>query len=261
MRKKIVFVILILAFIFGATFAGIQIIREHSENIESSDSYTELEKYVNIPEASIAMEELETNLLEPEDAHISRKKPTIDFNALMAINQDCIGWICIPETEINYPIVQGSDNSYYLKHLFNGQWNNNGCIFLDCRVNVSLSDRHSIIYGHHMKNGTMFSELAKYKKQEYFENHPTGLLITPDVIYQIDFFAGYVVDTKDNAWNVSFQSDEGFETWIKEIKQKSCVESSLYPAVTDRILTLSTCSYEFDNARFVLHGRISKLVY
>ena len=106
--------------------------------------------------------------------------PEVDFAALREINPDIVAWIYIEGTKINYPIVQGEDNSYYLKHLFSGEWNGSGCIFLDFRNDASFADRHSIIYGHHMKNGTMFTDLDKYKKQEFFDEHPIALLITPD---------------------------------------------------------------------------------
>lgn len=81
--------------------------------------------------------------------------PEVDFSVLREINPDIVAWIYIEGTKINYPIVQGGDNSYYLKHLFSGEWNGSGCIFLDFRNDTSFADRHSIIYGHHMKNGTM----------------------------------------------------------------------------------------------------------
>ena len=106
--------------------------------------------------------------------------PEVDFAALREINPDIVAWIYIEGTKINYPIVQGEENSYYLKHLFSGEWNGSGCIFLDFRNDASFADRHSIIYGHHMKNGTMFTDLDKYKKQEFFDEHPVALLITPD---------------------------------------------------------------------------------
>ena len=105
-----------------------------------------------------------------------------------------------------------------------------------------------------MKDGTMFSGLTKYKKQDYYEAHPEGLLITLERTYRIEFFAGYVASVEDPAWKVGFESDADFETWINEAKKSSWFTSPLSPAVTDRILTLSTCSYEFDNARFVLHA-------
>lgn len=109
-----------------------------------------------------------------------------------------------------------------------------------------------------MKNGTMFSELTQYKKQAYYEEHPEGLLITPECTYQIEFFAGYVASVEDDAWKIEFESDEEFESWIKEAKSRSWFTSPLSPAVTDRILTLSTRSYEFDNARYVLLGVVTE---
>lgn len=254
MRKKIVLTILILIFLFTAAFAGIQVIREYRESKESADVYTDLEKFVDIPEVPVETEINQTDPSESGETQAPNNDPTIDFDALLSINSDCVGWIHIPDTGISYPVVQGSDNSHYLKHLFNGEWNSSGSIFLDCRVDASLSDRHSIIYGHHMKNGTMFSGLTKYKEQQYYEEHPTGLFITPECTYKIEFFAGYVAGVDEDAWKVGFQADEDFEAWIEETKRKSWIESPLSPAVTDRVLTLSTCSYEFDNARFVLLG-------
>mgnify|MGYP000782800669 FL=1 len=102
--------------------------------------------------------------------------PEVDFSVLREINPDIVAWIYIEGTKINYPIVQGGDNSYYLKHLFSGEWNGSGCIFLDFRNDVSFADRHSIIYGHHMKNGTMFTDIDKYKKQEFFDEHLCDLV-------------------------------------------------------------------------------------
>ena len=115
--------------------------------------------------------------------------PEVDFAALREINPDIVAWIYIEGTKINYPIVQGEDNSYYLKHLFSGEWNGSGCIFLDFRNDASFADRHSIIYGHHMKNGTMFTDLDKYKKQEFFDEHPVALLLTPDKNYKVKWIS------------------------------------------------------------------------
>ena len=252
--RKIICVILALFLASSAAFAGYQIFREYTERQESADTYTDLENLISFPEVLPEEEPDETNLSESGETESAPVGPTIDFAGLEEINEDCVAWIYIEDTAINYPVVQGSDNSYYLKHLIDGKWNSAGCIFLDSRVDSDISDRHSIIYGHHMKDGTMFSGLTKYKKQDYYEAHPAGLLITPEQTYRIEFFAGYVVSVEDSAWKIGFESDEEFETWIKEAKQRSWFESPLSPAVTDRILSLSTCSYEFDNARFVLHA-------
>lgn len=254
--RKLICVILTFIFVFAATFAGYQIYREFSERQESADTYTDLEELISFPEVRPTEKPDETDSSESGEIEPAPVGPTIDFAGLKEINEDCVAWIYIKDTAINYPVVQGSDNSYYLKHLIDGKWNSAGCIFLDSRVNADVSDRHSIIYGHHMKDGTMFSGLTKYKKQDYYEQHPEGLLITPEYTYRIEFFAGYVASVEDPAWKISFESDEEFEAWVKDAKERSWFESPFSPAVTDRVLTLSTCSYEFDNARFVLLGVI-----
>ena len=227
--RKIICVILALFLASSAAFAGYQIFREYTERQESADTYTDLENLISFPEVLPEEEPDETNLSESGETEPAPVGPTIDFAGLEEINEDCVAWIYIEDTAINYPVVQGSDNSYYLKHLIDGKWNSAGCIFLDSRVDSDISDRHSIIYGHHMKDGTMFSGLTKYKKQDYYEAHPAGLLITPEQTYRIEFFAGYVVSVEDSAWKIGFESDEEFETWIKEAKQRSWFESPFLP--------------------------------
>lgn len=115
-----------------------------------------------------------------------------------------------------------------------------------------------IIYGHHMKNGTMFSGLAEYKKQEFYNAHPVIMLIMPNQNFRVEIFAGYVASVKDNAWEIAMESERKFEAWLTETKESSCFESEITSVVTERVITLSTCSYEFDNARFVLAGRITE---
>lgn len=141
--------------------------------------------------------------------------------------------------------------------MFDGEWNGAGCIFLDSRVNPDLSDRHSVLYGHHMKNGTMFSDIAKYKDQTFYENHTTGMILTPTENYRIEFFAGYVAGADDeNAWKVTFATEDKYVDWLNETVGRSWFNSEVIPTAEDRVITLSTCSYEFNNARFVLIGRL-----
>ena len=262
MRKKILTVILTLIFMSGVAFSIFQIACQLREYREGDDSYTDLEIYIDIPEEytdPTAPEEISTESGETDLADSLTQWTTVDFAALSEINPDIVGWIYIEDTEINYPVVQGSDNQYYLKHLFSGEYNSSGCIFLDSRVAEDFSDRHSILYGHHMKNGTMFSGLDQYKVQEHYDSHPTALLMTPTGNYEVTFFAGYVASVADTAWNVGFGSDAEFEAWLESARERSCFESDIPVAVTDGILTLSTCSYEFDNARFVLLGVLQKV--
>jgi len=255
--KKFWIAILTLLFMGVLVVSIYQIASQMKEYSEGEESYTDLDVYVELPdpqENSSAAEETPTESGGSASAEELIQWPAVDFAALSKINSDIVGWFYIEDTDINYPVVQGSDNAYYLKHLFNGEYNSSGCIFLDSRVASNFSDRHSILYGHHMKNGTMFSGLDNFKRQDYYDSHPRALLMTPDGNYQVEFFAGYVASVEDTAWNVGFGSDAEFEAWVEDARKRSCFESDVPVAVTDRILTLSTCSYEFNNARFVLLG-------
>lgn len=100
-----------------------------------------------------------------------------------------------------------------------------------------------------MNNGTMFTDLEKYKEQEFFDEHPFGLLITQEKNYKIEFFSGYVVAANENAWKVDFTETE-FETWLQSAVDRSCFSSEIIPRTSDHILTLSTCSYEFEDVLF-----------
>lgn len=246
--NKIIYIILIILFSVSTILFGYLFYKEYINGRKSIEVYDDLKSFVSIPTVTPEETDLEKDTL--------KDGPNINFTELKNVNPDCVGWICIENTNINYPVVQGSDNNYYLKHLINGKENRAGCIFLDYRANIS--DRRSIIYGHNMKNGTMFYDLAKFKNQSYYDEHKKGLLITPEYTYEIQFFAGYVTNVDDMAWKIDFASDEEFDVWLKNIKDKSSISSDITPIVTDRIITLSTCSYEFKNARYVLHGILVK---
>ena len=191
---------------------------------------------------------------EPEDAAPGSARAAVDFAALQKRNPDTVGWIFCTGTAIDYPIVQGPDNEYYLARLFTGTSNTAGSIFLDYRNSPDFTDRHSILYGHNMKNGSMFASLTSYRDPEYFREHPQFLLCTPEKTYSVKIFSGYSAGVEDEAWRISFDSEEEFADWAAQEKEKSCFESDITPSGTDHIITLSTCSYEFEEARFVVHG-------
>ena len=182
--------------------------------------------------------------------------PTVDFEALRAINPDIVGWLYCEGTVIDYPVVQGEDNEWYLDHLFDGQQNSNGCIFLDSRNRADMSSAHSILYGHHMKSGSMFATLMNYKDPAYYEAHPRLLYLTPEQNYVIELFAGTVYSSQSDteAWQLIFETVEELQTWLMARQAESTFAAELSPTAYDRIVSLSTCSYEFDDARYVLTG-------
>ena len=258
--SKNIRIILILVLVGVAVFAGRQLYLQQTEYQSGENAYTELEQYVQLSDPDSEDDHVEQvssesgSQAETEPADMTNW-PEVDFETLQAINPDIIAWIYIEGTAINYPVVQGEDNSYYLKHLADGSYNGSGAIFMDYRNDSDFSDTHTIIYGHHMKNGTMFSGLDGYKRQEFYDEHPVALIMTPERNYKVEFFAGYVANVEADAWQLNFTL-ESKEQWISAAKSKSCFESNIAPTVTDNIVTLSTCSYEFNNARFVLIGRL-----
>ncbi len=183
----------------------------------------------------------------------SSRRVQVDFSGLAGINPQVVGWIYGPDTVINYPIVQGEDNAYYLHHLFTGEANGSGCIFLDAACAGDFSGEHSIIYGHHMKNGSMFASLGEYASQDYYESHPYFQLSTPAGDWRVDVFSAYAADVSQEAWQVEL-GEEYRQEWIRQVSGRSAIRCRTAPKEGERILTLSTCSYEFADARFVVHG-------
>ncbi len=181
---------------------------------------------------------------------------TVDFNALRQQNSDIIGWLYSADTVINYPIVQNSDNEYYLTHLFDGTTNKNGCLFADYRNAGDFSDPNTFIYGHHMRNGTMFASLVKYKEQAYYDAHPIMYLLTPDANYRVELFAGYVTDPLNSVYTLGFADAAQFLSYTTTAKASSTFTNDVVLTPEDHVIVLSTCTYEFNDARYVVLGKL-----
>ena len=194
-----------------------------------------------------------------EDLSKPADLPVINFKALQAVNPDVIGWIYSPNTTINYPVVQGDDNAYYLKHLADGTENRNGCPFLDAQNRPDFTDDNSIIYGHHMQNGTMFAGISWYEDQSYYDEHPVIYLMTPSAAYRIELFSGYITTMDSSDYMQNFVSVREHTDWLKEVSGRSDFRANLEISAYDRVITLSTCAYRFENARYVLHGKLVEL--
>ena len=169
---------------------------------------------------------------------------------------DAVGWLSVPYTGIDYPFVRAGDNSYYVRRDLNGSYALAGTVFLDCRNNTDFSDANNILYGHNMKNGSMFASLNKFSNRYFFEENKTGLVFLADKTYQISFFA-YLVVRSDDEYIYDIPSDAAVaEAYLGYIKQKARHYREIYISPEDKIVTLSTCSYEFGDARMVLLGKL-----
>lgn len=181
----------------------------------------------------------------------------IDFEYLSQINPDVVGWIYAEGTGIDYPAVQGRDNDYYLRRLFTGERNKLGSIFMDYRTSKDFSGKNTILYGHNMKDGSMFSSLTKYGNQNFYDKFPSMQLYTPAGDYEIELFAGFVVDGNYESVRFEFTDDNDFLSYIDTIRGESDFNSDINVSADDRIITLCTCSYEYDNARYTLFGKLT----
>lgn len=168
---------------------------------------------------------------------------------------DAIGWIYIPDTSINYPIMQGEDNDFYLTHGTDGRSLKCGCIELDFRCENRFQNNFNILYGHNMKNGSMFANVCRFKERSYYDSHPYGWVYTSDAVYRLDFFSVAVTDWHDEIYNGFRSLDE----WTPHLKEISRIYEEVELTEQDRLVLLSTCSYEFDNARTVLTGRLVEM--
>lgn len=212
-----------------------------------------------ITETTLATAEGMVELTEPSVTKPPLAKPiptAVDFDSLQKINEDAVAWLFCLDTPINYVVAHGSDNDFYLRRQLDGSYANCGTLFMDYRNSDDFSDWNTVIYGHHMKNGTMFASLVEYKNQNYYDAHPVIYLYVPGHRYQLQVVAGFVTSTDDLIYYIpSIKSER--DRILENALQKSTFVSNATVNDDDRLVTLSTCTYEYDNARYVL---ICKLV-
>ena len=190
----------------------------------------------------------------------------VDFSQLKSECSDIVGWIYSENTKINYPIVQSAyDNPvtadyYYLYRDIHGQYSANGTPFLDVKCASNFNDFNSIVYGHHMNDGSMFASIDGYRKTAgYYEEHPVMYLNTPTQNYRVELFAGYLTDADSSTYTVSFPDTSSFLLYCQEMKAQSDFQSDVEIQPGDRILTLSTCAYDWHDARYVVQGKLVPL--
>lgn len=240
--KKSVFYTLLIVLIAVFVFAAYKLGSYWMEKVRSDQLLDDASQFVDIvmPEGS---EQEGTENLAPE-------KIDIDFEALQELNDDVVAWIYCPNTKINYPVLQTSNNDYYLNHLMDGTYNINGSIFMDYRNESDFTDGNTLIYGHHMQSGAMFASLTEYKDQKHYDAHPYIYVLTPTQNYRMEIIAGCIVDCYSPIFSTEM-TDDLIAEFIKNSKFDSVVTDPTGPVVT-----LSTCTYEYDDARFVVLGQL-----
>lgn len=217
---------------------------EDKRTREEYDRLAELARETTAPPTTEAQSE-------PQESEPEPYVSPINFEELMKENPDTIGWIRVPDTNIDYPIVQGEDNDFYLNHDFYGKENIAGAIYLDFESQGDFVGRNNILYGHNMKNGSMFKDVNRYKDPDYFKEHQFFSIYTPDREIRLKAVAAYYGEAQPIVRKTRFKSQESFDAFVQEmIKPCGYAEDITYPAKT--IYTLVTCSYEINDARTFL---------
>lgn len=236
---KIIEIILVIVIIV----CGYKYYQKQQDYKKSDAIYTELQK------------QKEENTSTKDDSSSSKKdskkQKTVD---LSNINKDYKCWINIENTNIDYPIVQYKDNDYYLHRDIYGNYLYAGTIFIDCHSDYEKS-QNLVIFGHNMKNKTIFSELENFKDKDFFYSNPKITLSDKEKTTEYEVFAVLLVH-KDYDYIISdFESDKQYSKYLKKIIKESKFKVENNPTVDDRIITLSTCSYEFKDARTVVFAK------
>jgi sortase B len=177
------------------------------------------------------------------------------YKDIREINSDLVGWLKLSNTVIDIPVVKTTDNAFYLKHNFRKEQNIAGAIFMDYRNEGKGNDKNTIIYGHNMKNGTMFNNLMKFKQQSFFYHNNIITFNTLHEDMEWEIFSAYVTSTDFYYIKTKFKDAEDYSNFLSLIKEKSIFPTDVKVTAEDNILTLSTCSFEFKDARFVIHAK------
>ena len=184
-----------------------------------------------------------------------------DFEELIEMNEDIIGWVAIAGTSIDYPIVQANDNSYYLTHDCNCEESNCGSIFMDYRNAADFSDQHTILYGHNMRNGSMFHDLNKYSSHAFYEEHTYIKVYSQGVYRRWVIFSTYSTEPDFNYLRTAFNSPEEFSIFLNTLLSHSeFSDEKVQVTAEDKILTLSTCSDDLEHGRRVVHAKLAEEV-
>ncbi len=205
----------------------------------------------------------ETTIAENAEEQKEETERMLQVKELQGQNADIIGWLEIENTNINYPVLQGTDNSYYMTHNYKKENSKNGAIFLDANYNWNIPSNNLLIYGHNLGNGMMFQELLKYEKESFYQEHPTIRFTTTeeDAQYEIiSVFKSRVYHKSEkNVFRYYFflnnESEEEYNQFVKNAKNASLYSIDATANYGDQLITLSTCSYYVEDGRFAVVGR------
>lgn len=190
-----------------------------------------------------------------EEDESMKKLKEINLEALREKSPDVVGWLFVPNTRINYPIVQGTDNQYYLNYTWDNRKSTAGAIFVESTNNPNFSDFRTIIYGHNMADSSMFGSLHRYDSKDYRDKYPYVYLVTDEGVLRYEIYSSYKADVESGTYALNLIEEPYRAAFIRLTKEEALYETDITPAVADRILTLSTCAGNASRRR-VVHARL-----
>ena len=254
-RKIIGVIIMVVLFIIGC-FAGTMFYKQYADAKSSSTTFEELQEQIKNTDELLNSEDEQSTTEDSENTPAETEPTVFDkYRPLQEQNSDMVGWIFIEGTEINYPVMQTRNNpDYYLKHSFEKTWSDYGVPYVDEACAVGISN-NLVIYGHNMKNGSMFNGLVQYKNKEFFETHPIICFDTVDEPGQYRVIAAFRYNTNNETFKYNEHSDMDeaeFAEYVASCKSRSIYDTGVTAEYGDMLITLSTCEYTYTNGRFVV---------
>lgn len=254
-RKKLTHKIILLVLILMVIISALGVINQYLQNTRAEEERRRLAELAwETTEAitSLSAEPQTEQPTEPQTEPATESyTPPVDFEALAEVNPDVIGWIRIPDTNVDYPIVQTDNNDKYLNTSFEGQESVTGAVYLDFESDTDMMGFNNILYGHNMKNGSMFKDIVRYKNQSYFDEHKYFEIYTPERTIRLKAISCYYAKAEPIVRKTRFKTRESYEAFVHTMVQP-CAWYELPQVPIDSLYTLVTCSYEVDDARTLL---------
>ncbi len=239
-------------------FAGLEETGQSEEKIstEASESSVQDAAGETLSEEDEADKLADQYAQEVADARAQARKESASVcNAISQLrkqNEDVVGWIKFINLDISYPVMQGSTNDEYLRHTWSGMANNSGSIFMESLNTSDFQDSHTIIYGHNMKDGSMFGKLKNYKEEGGYEKAPYFFIYTENVAYEYQIFAYYDIAEDGDIYCIYYDASDEFGQLVQSMKRHSWIDTGVSVDKNDKVITLSTCSTE--GRRFVVNA-------
>ena len=266
--KKWIYVVLVMVFVASAVMFVQNVIEskraeearrlaEEMAQMTTTAEATEAEPETEPPEEPTT-EAVETTAPEEGDPYYAdehtEELKKMNLEVLQEQNPDILGWIMIPDSLLSYPYLQGEDNDYYLNHTWEHVKTVAGSIFLEHMVSADLSDYNTIIYGHRMRDKSMFGNLTYFTDPEYLEEHPYVYLVNEEGCYTYRIFSAHEAGVTEQTYRIGEVDEEGRQMYIDWAMEHSVIDAGVVPTTDQRILTMVTCTGKGYEARWVVQA-------